>query len=335
MYFEIMYKDIKYKVEIDDEDQERVLCHTWHISILKGTHTPIYVYTSINKKTTSLKNFISGIYNRKEGETSHKDHNGLNNKKDNLIRFDRAENSRLIGARRRARALLKPKKEVLKVIKNIKEIDQDTLEIEYISKKKQMFLIYIDKLDYYLIDNKSISINKGRNTYYIKVYENHKIYNLHRLILGDPPEGYSIDHIDRNGLNNTRKNLRVVPYDINVHNRNIFGKVGYKGVAYDKKRKKYSSIVVKDRIRYFLGLFSDPIVAALAYDLGSKIVYKEQVTINGVRASQEMLDIIKDYKYTRIKSKTGRYLRGSVLFDGIDLDQLYKTDIGQKIIKFP
>lgn len=40
---------------------------------------------------------------------------------------------------------------------------------------------------------------------------------LHRLLC-DPPEGYEVDHVDHDGLNNTRQNLRVVTPEQNKAN---------------------------------------------------------------------------------------------------------------------
>jgi hypothetical protein len=57
-----------------------------------------------------------------------------------------------------------------------------------------------------------------------------KFVYLHRVLMGNP-KGVQIDHIDRNGLNNLRSNLRVATQSINNYNqkrglRNTSGAVG-------------------------------------------------------------------------------------------------------------
>lgn len=42
---------------------------------------------------------------------------------------------------------------------------------------------------------------------------------LHRAIMGDIPEGYEIDHINRNTLDNRKDNLRIVTRSQNLQNR--------------------------------------------------------------------------------------------------------------------
>ena len=41
---------------------------------------------------------------------------------------------------------------------------------------------------------------------------------MHRHIMGDPPDGMVIDHIDRNRLNNQKENLRFCTYSENAMN---------------------------------------------------------------------------------------------------------------------
>ena len=68
----------------------------------------------------------------------------------------------------------------------------------------------------------------GANTHYAvrsgkrQLGQPRERFALHRLILGLPPwqpGGDEVDHIDRNGLNNQRANLRVVDHAGNAVNR--------------------------------------------------------------------------------------------------------------------
>jgi hypothetical protein len=42
---------------------------------------------------------------------------------------------------------------------------------------------------------------------------------MHHFIMGKPPPGYVIDHIDHNGLHNTRQNLRFATESQNSQNK--------------------------------------------------------------------------------------------------------------------
>lgn len=93
---------------------------------------------------------------------------------------------------------------------------------------------------------------------------------MHRLILGaNPPE--KIDHVDRNGLNNQRGNLRFCTVSENCRNkkRRSDNKSGFKGVWKNRRVKKFpswvSEITINGKNKY-LGSFRDPRDAALCYD---------------------------------------------------------------------
>jgi hypothetical protein len=56
----------------------------------------------------------------------------------------------------------------------------------------------------------------------------HKHKYLHRMIIGEIPEGFETDHINRNKFDNRRENLRIVTHAINMRNnaaKNVFYEV--------------------------------------------------------------------------------------------------------------
>ena len=61
---------------------------------------------------------------------------------------------------------------------------------------------------------------------------------MHHLIL-HTPRGMQIDHIDGNGLNNQKNNLRVVTNRINHMNRKWERKSQYPGITWERRRKHW------------------------------------------------------------------------------------------------
>lgn len=95
------------------------------------------------------------------------------------------------------------------------------------------------------------------------------IVQMHSVIAATP-KGFDTDHIDGNGLNNQRDNLRVCTH---AENRRNQGKQenntsGYKGVVWDKGKWRAEITVNRRKIR--LGIFGDPEMAARAYDKAAK-----------------------------------------------------------------
>jgi hypothetical protein len=98
-------------------------------------------------------------------------------------------------------------------------------------------------------------------------------YPLHRAIWmwhhGDPPQGFVIDHADRDPSNNRVENLRAVPKarnGLNLRAGRSSGKVPYIGVSPYGSHGKYRAYLEVDGSRKHIGCFSNPIDAALARD---------------------------------------------------------------------
>lgn len=83
---------------------------------------------------------------------------------------------------------------------------------------------------------------------------------LHREIMGLPRLGRDpqVDHIDGNGLRNTRDNLRILPPPHNAQNRRPRrdGSSGYRGVAWNQFTGKWLARARVGGRDYFLGRFS-------------------------------------------------------------------------------
>ncbi len=90
---------------------------------------------------------------------------------------------------------------------------------------------------------------------------------LHQFLMGRRA-GYTVDHINRNGLDCRRSNMRWATKKQQQSNR---GKLthntsGYIGVSWHRASGKWQAVASVDKRRKHLGLFSDPTVAAQAYD---------------------------------------------------------------------
>lgn len=96
-----------------------------------------------------------------------------------------------------------------------------------------------------------------------------KFIYVHREILNAPNEMH-VDHRNGNTLDNRRRNLRLATSAQNAWNRDKYknNTTGFKGVTYDKQRRKVRAQITVKGQHIHLGWFDDPRDAALAYDRG-------------------------------------------------------------------
>jgi len=99
---------------------------------------------------------------------------------------------------------------------------------------------------------------------------------VHEEIMGRR-DGYTIDHINGNGLDNRRCNLRWATASQQQWNRRPSrnNSSGYKGVRFDRERNKWRAEIAAGGKRKFLGRFDTPEDAAKAYDAAARELHGE------------------------------------------------------------
>ena len=94
---------------------------------------------------------------------------------------------------------------------------------------------------------------------------------MHRVV-ADAPTGLEVDHADRNGLNNTKDNLRICCRSDNNANKKPWDKKkssAYKGVHLHKRpggHRYWTAAICKNYKQMHLGTFETEESAARAYD---------------------------------------------------------------------
>lgn len=148
-------------------------------------------------------------------------------------------------------------------------------------------IIEVSNKDHKSLSNVKWTIGKfGSHKYAYRLTQrpNRKTIFMHREIMGFP-EGMEIDHIDGNGLNNKRSNLRICTSAENKRNRGIDrirNKSGYKGVFYEKYHKKYRATICVNYKRIYLGYFDTAKDGAIAYNEAVKKYHGKFANLNKI-----------------------------------------------------
>ena len=101
---------------------------------------------------------------------------------------------------------------------------------------------------------------------------------LHRFIM-NAPKGIEVDHIDLNGLNCQKYNLRLATRSLQNLNRDHYGQHEYKGV-YPTKLGKWIAKLRCNYKNYYFGTFETIEEAAKAYDKGAIKIWGNNARLN-------------------------------------------------------
>ena len=147
----------------------------------------------------------------------------------------------------------------------------------------------VDDQDVGIVNKHKWHILRGRNTFYavrnVQIAKITKSIYLHRLLLGlSRGDKQEVDHINHDGLDNRKKNLRIVDHRKNQWNTypraDCLSK--YKGISWDNQRKKWQARCMVNGHRYCLGRFDNEIDAAAIYNYFARICFGEYAHLNKV-----------------------------------------------------
>ena len=120
---------------------------------------------------------------------------------------------------------------------------------------------------------------------------------LHRAIMGVTDSKILVDHIDHNGLNNQKSNLRLCNHSQNKKNTKGRGSSKYLGVSLKKTSYNYTTKSGEERVskscrweariqhnkkQISIGFFDTEIEAALAYNKIASIYHGEFANLNKI-----------------------------------------------------
>ena len=143
-------------------------------------------------------------------------------------------------------------------------------------KNKGRFFAIVDEEDFEYL-------NQWRWSYNARGYavRGKDLLPLHRFLL-QPPDNRMVDHINGNGLDNRKENLRICESKDNQRNqRKQQGtKSKYKGAYWHNQNKCWMAGITFESKFIFLGLFKTEHQAALCYDLWAADLFGKFARLN-------------------------------------------------------
>lgn len=161
-------------------------------------------------------------------------------------------------------------------------------------KYKEIFLnqeqvALVDVEDYEWLNQRKWRSYKDHNTYYavrtIRKGEKWTAQKMHREIL-EIPKNMDTDHINGNGLDNRKENLRACTNSQNQANRGmpINNTSGYKGVCWYKANRKWQAQIKINKKQIYLGRYSTKEQAALIYNEAALKYHGKFARLNNVKS---------------------------------------------------
>jgi len=135
---------------------------------------------------------------------------------------------------------------------------------------------------------------------------------MHRLVLGlEYGDGIEVDHINHNGLDNRKSNLRTGTHKQNILNRgHTYGASKYKGVTLHNQYNKYVARITVNKKMHHIGLFDNEEDAARAYDRVAILEFGDYACTNFPREDYDVSDLVslKQILQDRSTNKSSQYI---------------------------
>ena len=151
---------------------------------------------------------------------------------------------------------------------------------------KKGFEILVDEADLPILRNYTWYAWASGNTRYAMTRgEDEMPFGMHTLLVYGVTRAHGkiVDHIDGNGLNNRRSNIRSASPRQNQANRKLSknNTSGYRGVNFNKRYGNWKArIYTGGGAQKQLGTFATPEEAAVAYDMAAVQQYGEFAALN-------------------------------------------------------
>lgn len=150
--------------------------------------------------------------------------------------------------------------------------------------------IKLDPEDFYLLDKYYYNMyRKGNSSYAMRNLSYGKTKHIHKDVLGIEDKAITVDHINGDGLDNRKQNLRVVTMRQNQYNRRKNKGRKFKGVSWSKASNKWRADIKLPESQKYLGMFTCDFQAALVYDRAAIKYFKQYARPNMI--SRDMKDI--------------------------------------------
>ncbi len=178
------------------------------------------------------------------------------------------------------------------------------IKIKLERRNGDVYWCVIDKEDYEKVKNYRWYCNSSG--YAVTANSGH-VMRLHSVILDchlSKLSGYTIDHINRNRLDNRKCNLRICTHSENTQNQKRKSTL-FKGIYFNKSNNKWRSLIRMNGITYRLGSYIDPVDAAIAYDIAALTLYGDTACINFLFMVGYSEDEIPDYIMNNVNISLG------------------------------